>query len=410
MIRILFIIATLSGMAAAAVIPLDLSIGVPLQHRGSGWLHSLDLDTPLAGDLVPLHPRRVRITPDAAMRAADRATTLGVTVQVVLSDAWGYHADGDWPGDSGNWENWEKHVSLWARRAKRQGLVWEWDLWNEPDVPMFWGRSSEQHAEAWRRGVAVLRHELPKAVIVGPSTADNQPSSILAFLRMAQSRDSLPDVVSWHELNDQTRFSIERRIQEVRVGMKAMGLPELPIQINEYLVRERSRIPAEVIAAWIQLERAGVDGVKSCWPDLDPGVDQIGSHQITGLLTVDGRRRPLWWLFQAYGDSAGSSHLIGPREGWWILAAGDDRHRRIFAAAADPVADSILTLTCTHVTEAFSKGRITATRLPSLLDGEALLAPAMVRVEIEPRGQEMDLRLRNTAIGEVVIIDWLAAP
>ena len=183
------------GLAAATEIPLDFTSGVSLQHRGSGWLHSLDVDTPMASELEPLHPRRVRIKPDAAIRSAARAKKLSITVQMVVSDAWGYHADGDWPGDGDEWGNWEKHVTLWARRAKRTSIIYEWDLWNEPDVAMFWGRSPAQYREAWARGVLALRHELPQALIVGPSTADNTPANILDFLRQAQARGVLPDMV-----------------------------------------------------------------------------------------------------------------------------------------------------------------------------------------------------------------------
>ncbi len=399
----------IASILMAAVIPIDLNGGVPLQHRGSGWLHSLDSATPLATELEPLHPRRVRIKPDAAIRAVARANRLGITVQVVVSDAWGYHEDGDWPGDGDEWANWEKHVSLWARRVKLAGLVCEWDLWNEPDVHMFWARSPEQYREAWARGVVALRRELPKALVVGPSTADNQPVNILEFLRQAQARGVLPDVVSWHELNDQTRYSIEARIDEVRRGMQAMRLPALPIQINEYLVRERSRIPAEAVEAWIQLERAGVDGVKSCWPDLDPGVDESTSLQITGLLDGDGRRRPLWWLYRAYGDATGTARFIGPQNGWWVISVGDGTHHRFIAAAVD--ADALLTLQCSNITGKLRKAQASAVRLPALIAGEPLPSPLPTSVEFEIiTNNEAVLRVRDTAAGDVVIIDLSTAP
>jgi hypothetical protein len=397
-----------SGFAAAAVISLDLSTGVPLQHRGSGWLHSLDVDTPLASELEPLHPLRVRIKPEAAIRAAARARSLGITVQMVISDAWGYHADGDWPGDGDDWTNWEKHVTLWARRGKRTGLTYEWDLWNEPDVAMFWGRSAAQYREAWAHGVLALRKEVPQALIVGPSTADNTPAKILEFLRQAQARGVLPDIVSWHELNDQTRFSIVARIEEVRRGMQAMGLPPLPIQINEYLVRERSRIPAEALAAYIQLERAGVDGVKSCWPDLDPGVDESTSPQITGLLDGEGRRRPLWWLYRAYGEVAGTAQLVGPRDGWWVMAVGERTRLRLFAGAE--IADPLLTLSCRNLPKNLFHGKVSATRLPAMVAGGWLPNPLPVPVEVESidKNQGLVLRVHDSVAGDVVIIDVVA--
>ena len=393
-----------SGFAAAAVIPVDLSVGVPLQHRGSGWLHSLDIDTPLASELEPLHPCRVRVGPDAAIRSSARAQKLGIKVQMVVSDAWGYHADGDWPGDGDEWGNWEKHISVWARRAKRTGFTYEWDLWNEPDVATFWGRSPAQYREAWARGVLALRKELPQAIIVGPSTADNTPAKILDFLLEAQTRGVLPNIVSWHELTDQTRYSIEARIEEVRRGMQAMGLPVLPIQINEYLVRERSRIPAEALQAWIQLERAGVDGVKSCWPDLDPGVDESTSLQITGLLDAQGRRRPLWWLFRAYGESSGLSQLIGPQDGWWVMSVGDQKRHRFFAGAVNDA--PLLTLSIQHLSENLRIGKVTATRLPALVAGDWLQNPLPTPVEVEIIGKgSVLIRVRGSAAGDVVIID-----
>ena len=45
----------------------------------------------------------------------------------------------------------------------------EWDLWNEPDLEYFWGRSQAQFFETWKHAHQRVRAKDPNAVIVGPS-------------------------------------------------------------------------------------------------------------------------------------------------------------------------------------------------------------------------------------------------
>jgi hypothetical protein len=410
MVRALLLLLLLlpaAGLLAATAITVDLGQAQPFQRRGAGWLHSLDASVPAAADLEPLRPRRMRLHPDTAGRAMARAGQLGVVVQVVVSDAWGYHPTGDWPGDFERWDNWERHVRLLARRARRQGWNWEWDLWNEPDTRQFWARDAARHLDTWERGVRALRAELPAAVVVGPSTADHRPETVLAFLRQAQARGVLPDVVSWHELDDRFRFDIETRIEAVRAGMRAMGLSPLPIQINEYLARERSRIPAETLAALVQLERGGADGVKSCWSDLDPGVDEVGSGQITGLLAADGGRRPLWWLYRAYAGLPARTASAGPHQGWWVLAGMDPGRLAVLAGA---VAGGDAVLRCIGGGKPPERARIEARRFELRADGTAVAEPARIAVAVEPAADGFRLSIPVLAAGEAVLIEVPLAP
>lgn len=408
MLRLLLLsLLPAAGLLAATVVAVDLGQAQPFERRGAGWLHSLDASAPAAADLEPLRPRRVRLHPDAAGRAMGRAGRLGVTVQAVVSDAWGYHPGGDWPGDFERWDNWERHVRLLARRARRQGWTWEWDLWNEPDTRQFWARDAARHLDTWERGVRTLRAELPGAVVVGPSTADHRPETILAFLRQAQARGVLPDVVSWHELDDRFRFDIETRIAAVRAGMRALGLPPLPIQINEYLARERSRIPAEALAALVQLERGGTDGVKSCWSDLDPGVDEPGSGQITGLLAPDGGRRPLWWLYRAYAGLPARLAAAGPHQGWWLLAGAEAGRVAVLAGS---IGGGEAVLRCTGAGGTPDPARCEARRFAVRADGAAIAEPARIAVAVEPDAGGFRLAIPPLAAGEAVLVEAPLAP
>ena len=84
---------------------------------------------------------------------------------LLTSDLWG--ADGGlkglYPGDDGDWsmvENfYEQLISDLEGNDMLDGLVF--DIWNEPDLEIFWRRSWDQYLEYYVRANAIVRYVMP---------------------------------------------------------------------------------------------------------------------------------------------------------------------------------------------------------------------------------------------------------
>lgn len=77
-------------------------------------------------------------------------------------DIWGTdHANSStvWPGDNGDWTNYDLFVRTLMSDLKSndalEGLVW--DIWNEPDLTVFWDRTQQQWIDLYIRTHELLR-------------------------------------------------------------------------------------------------------------------------------------------------------------------------------------------------------------------------------------------------------------
>ncbi|GAA2111414.1 hypothetical protein [Streptomyces synnematoformans] len=66
-------------------------------------------------------------------------------------DLWG--ADGSaiprFPGDNGDWTEYDAFLDRLISDVRAAGINPEWDVWNEPDLSIFWNRSQEQYLRMW---------------------------------------------------------------------------------------------------------------------------------------------------------------------------------------------------------------------------------------------------------------------
>lgn len=157
------------------------------------------------------------------------------------------------------------------------------DIWNEPDYKSFWTKSQSQYLQMWGRTYHRLRAEWPDVLLIGPA-ASAPPSTSSAckyfwdshlsverltidlgwtsYMKFVATNASIPDQWVWH---------MERRGGDMGTAhggllalLKAHGLPDRPINIDEYAV-SNEQVPAGS-AWWIsQLERANAIGLRGNW-------------------------------------------------------------------------------------------------------------------------------------------------
>jgi hypothetical protein len=91
------------------------------------------------------------------------ARQFNATFIFLIHDLWGADGtqpkDARYPGDQGNWSEWDKYLSRVIRDMKGNGMIdgVQIDIWNEPDLKAFWNRDTDQYLSMWGRTFYQLR-------------------------------------------------------------------------------------------------------------------------------------------------------------------------------------------------------------------------------------------------------------
>ena len=289
----------------------------------SGFLHSLEGQTPADAVIRPLRPRFWRSVPHRA--PYERVRSLGAAYQLVLSDLWGYPSAG-WEGRGPPWE----HLDAWARTVRRaarslRGRPVEFDVWNEPDAENFWNGTREQFFRVYAVAARTLVDELGQAAVVGgPSTRAPIPAWVDGLLRHCRARGCRVSFISYHAnlLPTQPIPEISVRLRELRklvdrYRYRDLGLTR--IVVNESVGPVDQYSPGSIVGYLAQLEAGGADAAaRSCWPGLQ-GEDNCTNGTLEGLLTPTGRPRSAWWAYRAYGE--GAEARVPSRSDSWTVAS-----------------------------------------------------------------------------------------
>ena len=397
-----------AGAGPAEVVTVDFSVDLgPATYRASGFLHGMSEADPPHQLVAPLKPRLFRDWApgtDGAFAIYPRVKKLGARAQVVLSDSHGYDRDGYWPGDNGDWSQWDQIVEEQVRGAQQRGGVFEWDIWNEPTVDYFWRRDRAQFFETWRHTVQKIRAMDPRAVIVGPSLGAYDSKYIEDFLVYAKSNNALPDILSWHELDSDAApgfLMIPDGVADARALLAKHDIKIERLCINEIIGPGMLTRPGAAIRYFAALERARVDGAcHACWDDKDGGVSGCDNQSLDGLLTHPDRQpRSTWWAYRAYADVTGRLVEVKPGASVDGVAGHDDAAKQARIAlgrVAGPAGTVELQLTSLDKVPFLagrSKVRVTVQRIP-MSGWDALpQPPAAVQQDCPVEGNQAKVEL-----------------
>ncbi|RBQ78512.1 hypothetical protein FVER14953_07702 [Fusarium verticillioides] len=229
-------------------------------------------------------------------------------------DLWG--ADGGqgsnspFPGDNGNWTEmelfWNQLVSDLKAHNMLEGLVI--DVWNEPDIDIFWDRPWSQFLEYYNRATKLLRKTLPKTLLSGPAMAH---SPILSddkwhtWLQSVAGNKTVPDIYSWHQIGAWEREP-DSTIPDFTTLRAQYGVPEKPIDVNEYAARDEQN-PANSVYYLSQLERHNLRGLRANWGSGSDLHNWMGNLIYSTTGTSEGTYYPNgeWQAYKYYAAMAG---------------------------------------------------------------------------------------------------------
>ncbi|CAL5872558.1 uncharacterized protein PFLUO_LOCUS6822 [Penicillium psychrofluorescens] len=193
-------------------------------------------------------------------------------------DVWGTDQSNSstvWPGDNGDWTNYDTFVTtLMADLAANDaldGLVW--DIWNEPDLSLFWARSMQQWIDLYVRTHKIIRanRQFDRVKISGPTLSEAPYNTSIwwtSWMQQIKGNNTIPDQIAYHlEAAPGTdSYDLANTYPSVLAMLRSFGIPERPQIINEY-ASFTEQIPSGA-AFWIsRLERYETYGLRGNWQD-----------------------------------------------------------------------------------------------------------------------------------------------
>jgi hypothetical protein len=199
---------------------------------------------------------------------------------------------------------------------------------NEPDM-IWYNKSDRKQAffDDWKAVYRKIKSIDPTARIVGPNLSRYDSSFYRDFLTFGKNNNCLPDVISWHELNDDFFTGWYSRFEDYRSIEISLGIPVKEICINEYGRKSGDLgIPGKLVQWIARFENSKVDACLAYWTDagsLNNLVARDNYNQATGG----------WWLYRWYGGMTGNTVKVTPpnanSEGLQGLASVDSEKKQV---------------------------------------------------------------------------------
>ncbi|MFF1568180.1 LamG-like jellyroll fold domain-containing protein [Streptomyces sp. NPDC058293] len=229
----------------------------------------------------------------------------------------------EWPGDTP-----EQKLKLYEEKiAKQVDQVLQLPKqyqdnivfvpFNEPEGNMFgtgnwsyskvsWLSDPDDYFAAWDDVHRLIRDKMPGARIAGPNTSVLY-DQVKGFLSHTLTADTLPDVITWHELShpEAVRESVAKYRtweKELFKGTKREGT-QLPVNINEYAFNYHTSVPGQMVQWVSAIEESKVDADIAYW-----NID----GNLSDSAVQSNRGNGQWWLLHSYASMTGHTVQVTP--------------------------------------------------------------------------------------------------
>lgn len=284
----------------------------PVSRVGSGTLYGLaDENTPPVSIMQPLRLSQLRQPPPLhehrpngvprpigdTLWIAANAKAIGANITVDMADSF----DG-FPYWWTNWTDWLGRIDKMIAAVKARPDITNinaWEPWNEPDWT--WPAAAGSWHDGWTRTYQQIRRSEPDTPIMGPSESHLDINRMRAFLNHAKATNTVPQVISWHELSGWQH--VTNNVRAYRALERELSIGPLPISINEYAKTDEIDVPSSVNHYIAQFEREGVrDAQRAFW---------FEAGTLNGLLH-NGQPTASYWMYKWYADQTGNIVDVRP--------------------------------------------------------------------------------------------------
>ena len=228
-----------------------------------------------------------------------RAKAVGGTYLLLVSDDYGYFCT--WPGDGGDWTGLTTFMTQLISNVQAAGMTGpdvRWELWNEPELSLFWNGTQAQWLETWKHAYQQIRAAIPGAVIEGPSLATGPGGSWMnTFLDYAKTNNVMPDHISWHEEGGGADPVAD--LATINRQLTTRGITGVKgFDANEYGTTSEQN-PGH--SAWFlaRFDRAGIQGLRGNW------ADATFFSNMAELVAANWQPNSQYWVYKRYADQTG---------------------------------------------------------------------------------------------------------
>ena len=338
-----------------------------------------------------------------------RTRSLGGEFILLPHDLWG--ADGypisRFPGDNGNWADYDAFLTRVINDVRASGAPVQWDIWNEPNLSLFWNRPQSQYFELWRRSYQRIRAAFPNHLIVGPSMA-GVPSTggwWVQYLDFVRANNVVPDIFSWHALPSDPVANVATASST----LDARGIPHpRPYQINEYGASNEQN-PGDGSWYIARLERAGADGLRANWAsggNLHNDLGNLLVHNAAGQHQPKGE----WWVYRFYGSQTGTIASVTPSPAYDAFATKTAGNAKILVGGGGTTGNIAVNLQRLDTTSGIvqnNRVRVVAERIP-YNGGTAVQGPVTIQdTVITLSGNATTVNLPHTNANDAFTITLL---
>ncbi|MFE7854229.1 RICIN domain-containing protein [Streptomyces sp. NPDC057403] len=247
--------------------------------------------------------------------------------QVLVSDIYGANggqpSNTTYPCDNGDCSNWISFIDSTVGALQAAGLTFAYDIWNEPDISVFWTRgvNSAQYFQMWDSAYREIRRIAPGAQIVGPSlafTPQRNPGEWRTWLAHVKAAGTVPDMITNHNEGDvDDPVTVAQSLDD---ALTSAGIGRLPLSSNEYQPADRQ---SAGVTAWYLARFAQsryTNAMRGNWVC-------CVTPNLTGVLTQSGGSwQPTgnWWALRDYADLTGTLVDTSGQVGSTAVSAAED--------------------------------------------------------------------------------------
>ncbi|WP_322905912.1 CBM35 domain-containing protein [Paenibacillus sp. SGZ-1009] len=303
--------------AAAEQLTVDVSQSTgAIKHGASGFLYGLGSPgVPNPNMLAPLSPQAIaqkapdglqHPNGDALKVAPEFLAAGGKEIQIYMQDIYK-----NWPYENLGLDDYLNKIDVMVPKVVNDPnhSKFVYIPFNEPDGIWYQGLTQtgsdaqKKFFADWKTVYQRIKQLDPDAKIGGPNTAAYHAQFMHDFFNFAKANNVLPDVVTWHELNNDFFTDWYNHYNDLRSIEQQLGISTTPIAINEYARPSDLAIPGELVQWVTRLENSKVDGMLAYWTT---------AGTLNDLVTQNDTPTGGWWLYKWYGEMTGNTVATTP--------------------------------------------------------------------------------------------------
>lgn len=303
--------------AANAQLGVDLSQSTgDIAHGASGFLYGMgNAGVTTDNVLQPLHPQQAAQKPQGGLQhpsgdafdVAPQYVQSGTKeIQIYMQDIYRY-----WPYEEAGLTDYLSKIDDMVAKVKADPNhgKYVYAPFNEPDWIWYDGMFTDSAAKQqffadWKTVYQHIRALDPTTKIAGPGFSVYNNQAMSDFMTYAKANNVVPDVVTWHELQNNFFTDYYNHYDHYRGVETQLGIAKLPIVINEYTRSTGDLgIPGQLIQWITRLENTKVSGDLAYW---------VTEGTLNGLTTRNNEATGAWWLYNWYGEMTGKTVAVTP--------------------------------------------------------------------------------------------------